>query len=224
MLSYQQKPHQLYYAQPTVPTPIYPEVQRNIEELYAKKNIEIGAAVTKEACLNDVRFDLLRRKTELQEYRREVAKGNHLEISIGNNGEIEAHVKNAFVKIPTRKISNFHFVEGYELKSSSGEKGFYYLLISLDGGKHIHIFLNTKKMGRIQYFERKITEFGGIILANTRKERENILIGLWAEICRKSKGILEVPVREGWISGHDSKYRFVERGEILWDTVVSLAK
>jgi hypothetical protein len=224
MLSYNQNMQPPYYAQPTVPTPIYPEVRKDIEELCVKKNIEIGAAVTKEVYLNDVKVDLLRRKTELQEYRREVAKGNHLEISVGSNGEIEAHVKNAFVKIPTRKISNFHFLKGYELKSSSGEKGFFYLLISLDGGKHMQIFLNTKKMGRIQYFEKKITEVGGVILASTRKERENILIGLWAEICRKSKGIIEVPVREGWISGYDSKYRFVEKGEILWDAVVNLAK
>lgn len=224
MLGYRPNQEYPFYAQPTVPTPIFPEEQRRINVLCAEKNIEIGAAVTKEAYLNDVRVDLLRRKVELREYRKEMAKGNHLEISIGKNGELEAHIQNAFIKVPTRKVTNFRFADCYNLKSSSGEEGIMLLLLYSEDGRLLQIFLNLKKMGRMQYFEKKITEAGGVILANTRKERENILVSFWVEICGRSKGTVEIPIREGWISGHKPKYQFVERGEVLWAEIIKLAK
>lgn len=224
MLTYQQQPcQQAYYQNPNLITPVSQQGEERLNELRAKKGIEIEAAIVKEAYLNDVRYDLLDRKIKLQEYRREVRKARYEEVVLGESGELKVQIRNTMIDIPQRDIANFKISSIYNLKSSQGEEGFLLLMMKINN-REVPVYLDTAKMGRTDYFMRKINRAGGEIYTGSRRERENILRDLWVKLSLRISGTIIVPSCVGWISEEGGTFRFVGKEELLWEQVVKEAK
>lgn len=199
------------------------QMQKRLNELQVRKQIELSNEVAKANFRNDSRMELERRKMCLQEYKRQLRAVSYTEVSLKEDGTIEAKEKNAIVNLPKIPISNFSFEAIANLVSSDGECGIYGLELIIDN-KQVQIFLNAHKMGRPEYFMKKITEVGGRIFADTNKKSRNIIIGLWSELRKQCKDTVVVPTHIGWITDKQERYRFVEEGRMLWSDVIKRAK
>ncbi len=196
--------------------------QERLNEASIRDQMELNKLAVREQILNSAKLELSERKMQMQEYRRAVKSTNYTVVSISQIGVPKIEVKNDLITLPERSIANFRFDDIVELVSSDGEKGIYGLRISIEGTP-IQVFLNAEKMGKPEYFMRKLTMVGGQILADKEKDRRNILISLWAELRRRCNQTLIVPVAAGWIK-EETSYRFVKEGAVLWDQIIRRAK
>lgn len=199
------------------------QAQDRLNELQMRKQIELNNEVAKANFLNDSRMELERRKMCLQEYKRQVRAVSYTEVSLKGDGTIEAKEKSALVNLPKIPITNFSFEAIANLVSSDGGCGIYGLELIIDN-KSVQIFLNAHKVGRPEYFMKKITEVGGRIFADTNKKCKNIIMGLWSELRKQCKDTVVVPTHIGWIIDKQERYRFVEEGKMLWSDVIKRAK
>lgn len=184
---------------------------------------EIEKSIRKERLMNEERLDFVAKKIQMQEYTKELQKAAHEEVYFGLQGEVEVYTKNAIVDVPRRKLANFQFRRIFRLTSSEGDDGFY-LVELLANMKNIQIFLNGEKVGKPDYLMKKITEVGGEIYVNKRRERENILIALWTKMCSLCEKTIIIPSHIGWIRDGNKGYKFIEKEDLLWEDIVKKAK
>lgn len=197
--------------------------QLEIGKTVAKSQIEVEKAVWKQHLLNQEKIDFEQKKIRLQEYRKEMQKAKYEEVYFIAQGEIEVRTKNLLVDAPKRRLSNFQFKNIFRLKSTDGNDNFY-LLELFANMKNIQVFLNGEKVGKPDYLMKKITEVGGEIYANKRRERENILIALWTKMCSLCEKTIIIPSHIGWIRDGNKGYKFIEKEDLLWEDIVKKAK
>lgn len=197
--------------------------QMEFSKKMAEGKLEIEKAVLKEKLLNDEKLDYEQKKIQMQEYKKEVAKMNYLEIGFGAQGELELHTKNALVTVPKCNVTNFLFKGIEKLICSDGRSGFYKLFLLINS-RNEEVFLDKRKMGKAEYLSEKITDVGGRIYVNKKTVRENILLDFAAKliaICEKKQII---PANIGWIKIPEDKYKLIRKGELLWQDIIEKAK
>lgn len=184
---------------------------------------EIEKSIRKERLMNEERLNFVAKKIQIQEYRKELQKASYEEVYFGTQGEVEVYAKNAIVDVPRRKLANFQFRRIFRLTSSEGDDGFY--LVELFANmKNVQIFFDGEKVGKPDYLMKKIAEVGGEIYANKRRERENILIALWAKMYSLCEKTIIIPSHIGWIRDTKEDYKFIGKGDLLWEDIVKKAK
>ena len=124
--------------------------------------------------------------------------------------------------MPKRPIANFLFDDIVELVSSDGERGIYALGLTIDGRQE-QIFLRDERMGKTEYFLKKITSVGGRLFVDREKDRRNILIGIWSELRRRCSKKMIIPVARGWLK-EENEYKFIKEGALLWDEISRRAR
>lgn len=194
-----------------------------MEEAVLLEQMDISKLIAKEQIVNQSRIELAWQKMQMQEYRQAVKDASYTVVSVNNDGMIETKSQNAFVNLPKRPITNFCFDIMVKLVSADGDEGFFGLQIAING-KAVQIFLDAEKMGRPDYFMKKLTAVGGKILVDKERDRRNILTGLWVELLGNCKEVLTVPTRIGWMADPDKGYRLVKEGALLWQDIIRRAK
>lgn len=194
-----------------------------ISKKIAEGKLEIEKAVAKERILNAEKLEYQQKKILTHEYRKEIAKTNYVEINFGTQGELELHTKNALVSVPKCDIANFLFKGIVELICSDGRSGFYKLFL-LVNSRNEEVFLDRRKMGKAEYLLEKITEVGGRIYISKKSVRDNMLLDFVAKligICEKKEII---PANIGWNKIEEKEYKFIKKGELLWENIIEKAK
>lgn len=200
-----------------------PRVREELVKHHAMNQMDINKAIAKEQYLNDLKMDLAQRKMQLQEYRREAKKAEYVEVVIDAEGGLKAWTKNAMVNFPERQVANFQVLKATCLQSSNGESGIIQLDLKI-GIRKTSLYLNIKKMGKMDYILGKITAVGGQIYGSTKKEKEKILTGLWVKLCDLCEETYTIPVEYGWYKDKRGDYKFAEEGMQLWADIAEKAK
>jgi len=125
--------------------------------------------------------------------------------------------------MPQQRVSNFRFGIIFNLVSPEGEGGIYGLQLIVNE-KDKYIFLDAEKIGKPNYFLKKITAKGGQLLVDKRVQRENILIRFWAILYDLCQETIVIPTHRGWMKKQNDEYKFVKEGEMLWEDVLRQAK
>lgn len=196
--------------------------QERLNEASIRDQMELNKLVAREQILNNSKFELTERKMQLQEYRRAVKNASYTKVSVSEEGEIKTEVKNDLLALPKRPIANFLFDDIVELVSSDGERGIYALGLTIDGRQE-QIFLRDERMGKTEYFLKKITSVGGRLFVDREKDRRNILIGIWSELRRRCSKKMIIPVARGWLK-EENEYKFIKEGALLWDEISRRAR
>lgn len=199
------------------------QAQERLEEVYAKKQLEIGATYAEGQIRNQVRLELEEQKALRQEWRREMRRGQYSQVILHEDGELEVETKCSIVSLPKRKAANFRFLDLIQLKSVDGDGPIYVLFLKI-GEKERQVYLDGEKVGRGEYLLKKITESGGQIFIDSKKKKAEVLQNFWITVCGYDYGNLVIPVSPGWITTGEKEYRFVKEGETLWETIIKRAK
>lgn len=202
---------------------INPQAQERLTEIQVKTQIELEKEAAKVKIQNDARLEFEHKKMYLQESRRQIRAASYIAVSIEENGEIQAKIKNLILDFPSRPIVNFCFDMMVNLKSSEGDGGIYGLQLVI-GNTPRQIYMNAQKVGNMEYIMRKIREVGGQIFTNIDKNQKNFVASLWTELLRNCTETVIVPANRGWIRDGKRHYRYVDGRAILWDEILRKAK
>lgn len=198
-------------------------LQEELREIYAKKQLEIEAAYAKGQMQNQIRLELDNQKALAQEYRREMRKARYSEVMIRENGELEVETKSSIISLPKRKAANFKFLDLFRLISVNGDGPIFVLFIEI-GAKEILIYLDGEKVGRGEYLLKKINEVGGKVYIESKKKKAEFLVDFWASAITYEGEELLIPVFPGWISTGRGEYRFVKEEERTWEKIAEKVK
>ncbi len=198
------------------------ETNIRLFEYAHRKKIDIDAAVDKEERFSRIKINSEYNRIYLQERRKEIARARYEAVTILSDGHVELTVKNSFVPIEKREVTNFRIKSICRLQSEKGDDG----LIKLDiqiGERSVKLVLANEKVGRSGYLLRKFSEVGMEVRIEKTKDKINFLNSLWNELLNRCRETIIIPTDHGWIKYKD-KFIFVEEGEPVWKDLMKKAK
>ena len=187
-----------------------------------RKKIDIDAAVDKEERFSKIKMNSEYNRIYLQEQRKEMARARYEAVTISSDGHIELTVKNSFVPIEKREVTNFRIKYICQLQSEKGDEGLIKLKIQI-GERTATLILANEKAGCSGYLLRKFSEVGMEIRILKRQDRINFLTCLWNELINRCEITEIVPTNHGWIK-YTGKFIFIEEGEQVWEDLMKKAK
>lgn len=207
------------YYQPTIPA----QMQAELAVYQQKQIISANVKISEEAAKASIKEDVEMRKETRKEYRRECNRARYCETVIDEDGQISLLPRNKLVEIPKRQITNFRFVDIYELKSIDGDSGIFILEMEV-GRRKARLYIDGVKTGKAGYLMNKIVSEGGEVFIQKKSDKEAFVQSLWAVLRGKCKRTLTYSTHTGWIKNKNGSFQFIREGVLLWKHIVEMAK
>lgn len=191
---------------------------------YWQKVVDANIAITKAACIEQIRTQALIHRQQLKEEAAERRKSEFDELILTKSGNFQIRTKNTSVAAIPRKICNATNFESFLLKNMSNHLDELLLIVCHVNNETKEIFLNPEKLENKGYITRKFSRAGVIFYLSDAKKKD-MLEQIVALSFSNISSSLYLPDETGWIRNNDDEFDFVyiEEEGLTWKKALKMA-